>query len=93
MSQPFIARVNDLSAKREPKEIVEKAVKFVQDYALRSTDARVTLDEVAWLAAFLVKATETAAGNTFKHVVTNPDGSRVIEVTASSTIKTASEAR
>lgn len=90
MSQPFIARVQQLMAQRTDTEIVKNALDVIHKYSIRSTSASVPLDDMAWLAAFIAKASEGARNEIMRRSThLNPDGSRVINITADDSVKAA----
>jgi len=90
MSQPFIARVQQLIQQRTDMEIVQTAIDVIQKNALKSTAATLTLDEVAWLAAFIGKASSGARDAMMKRdVAVDENGTRVINITADDSVKAA----
>lgn len=88
-----------LIKKHPDKRIVEEALKRAQSWAGMSTNKIITLGEVGWLVALLARSGVVAAEtekeppktSVDKITTVNPDGSRVIEVTATENLDTKSE--
>lgn len=90
MSQPFIARVQQLMAQRTDTEIVKNALDVIQRHALRASNGNVPLDDMAWLAAFIAKASTGAKEEIMRRSMQqNEDGSRVITIVADDAATTA----
>jgi hypothetical protein len=77
-------------AQRTDKELTELAFEKFTRWAMLSSDKMVSLDEVAWVAALLVKAVKSA-GIDLLHRTESQDenGARVVGVVASDGVKLA----
>lgn len=85
MSQPFIAKIKELMAQRTPAELVTGAISRMEDWAMLSSGKEVPLEQVAWLAAILLAANPNT--DIMRKVRVGSDGSRTVELTAGSTLK------
>lgn len=83
MSQPFAQLVGKRATQFTDQELTERAFTAFNRWSLLSTNQRVTLDEVAWVGALLVKAMKTAGIDIQKHETVDVNGSRVVGVVAS----------
>lgn len=90
MSQPFAHLVSKRVALRSDKELTETAFEMFNRWAGLSTDKRVSLDEVAWVAALLVKAVKGAGIDLLHRTETQDEnGARVVGVVVSDGVKLA----
>lgn len=90
MSQPFAQLVSQRIAMRNDGELTEQAFGVFNRWAMLSSDKRVSLDEVAWVAALLVKACRSAGIDLLqKHETQDENGARVVGVVASDGVKLA----
>lgn len=83
MSQPFAKLVGLRAAQFNDAELTERAFGAFNRWALQSTNARVSLDEVAWVGALLMKAMKSAGIDIQKHETVDENGARVVGVVAS----------
>ena len=83
MSQPFSLLVGKRAEQFEDVELTERAFTAFNRWSLLSSDKLVSLDEVAWIGALLVKAFKHSGVDIQRHEATGPDGERVVQVTAS----------
>lgn len=91
MSQPFAQLVAKRAAERSDKELIEEAFRRFNSWALLSAGKQVSLDEVAWVGALMIKAFKQAGldvGLT-KYEMRDENGARVFGVTASDGVNVA----
>lgn len=89
MSQPFAMLCGKRAAQFEDKEISERAFKVFNRWALLSSDKHVSLDEVAWVGALMVKAFKQAGTDITKTETRDANGARVVGLVASDGLKVA----
>lgn len=90
MSQPFAYVVSQRIAQRSDKELTEIAFDKFSRWALLSSDKMVSLDEVAWIGALVVKAVKSAGIDLLQqHETQDENGARVVGVVASDGVKLA----
>lgn len=90
MSQPFAYLVSQRIAQRSDGELTETAFNMFNRWAMLSSDKRVSLDEVAWVAALVVKAVKSAGIDLLqKHEIQDENGARVVGIVASDGVKLA----
>lgn len=89
MSQPFAQLVGTRAAQFEDAELTERAFKTFNRWSLLSSAKLVSLDEVAWVGALLVKAMKQAGVDIQKHETFDANGARVVGVVASDGVKVA----
>lgn len=89
MSTPFAMLCGKRATQFEDKEITERAFKAFNRWALLSSDKHVSLDEVAWVGALLVKAFKQADLDIMKTETRDANGARVVGVVASDGLKVA----
>lgn len=90
MSQPFAQLVGARARQYEDAELTEKAFAAFNRWALLSTGKLVSLDEVAWVGALLVKAMKQAGVDILAKTETkDANGARVVGVVASDGVKVA----
>ena len=90
MSQPFAHLVSKRVAQRSDAELTQTAFDMFNRWAMLSSDKRVPLDEVAWVAALLVKAVKSAGIDLLhKQETRDENGARVVGVVASDGVKLA----
>lgn len=84
MSQPFAQLVGKLVKQRTDQEITEEAFKCFNTWALMSTRKLVSLDEVAWVGALMMKALQSGGMDTglTRHEMRDANGARVVGVVA-----------
>jgi hypothetical protein len=84
VSQPFAHLVSKRVALRSDKELTEVAFEKFNRWAGLSSDKMVPLDEVAWVAALMVKAVRSAGIDLLhRHETRDENGARVVGVVAS----------
>jgi hypothetical protein len=66
MSQPFAQLVGARAQQFEDAELTERAFKAFNRWSLLSASKLVSLDEVAWVGALLVKAMKSAGVDIMK---------------------------
>jgi hypothetical protein len=89
MSQPFAATVAKLVAQRSDQELADEAFARFNRWSMLSSDKHVSLDEVAWIGALLVKAYKHAGVDIHKTETRDENGARVVGVVASDGVKLA----
>lgn len=90
MSQPFAHLVSKRVALRSDGELTEQAFAMFNRWAGLSSDKMVPLDQVAWVAALLVKGVRSAGIDLLhKHETRDENGARVVGVVASDGVKLA----
>jgi hypothetical protein len=90
VSQPFAQLVSKRVALRSDAELTETAFEMFNRWSMLSTDKRVPLDEVAWVAALLVKAVRSSGIDLLhKNETRDENGARVVGVVASDGVKLA----
>lgn len=90
MSQPFSYLVSKRIAQRTDGELTQTAFDMFNRWAMLSSDKKVSLDEVAWVAALLVKAVKSAGIDLLqKHETQDENGARVVGIVASDGVKLA----
>lgn len=89
MSQPFAALVAQRAQQFEDAELGERAFAAFNRWSLLSTSKLVSLDEVAWVGALMVKAFKKAGLDIQKHETRDENGARVIGIVASDGVKVA----
>jgi hypothetical protein len=87
VSQPFAQLVGTRAAQFEDSELTEHAFKAFNRWSLLSSSKLVSLDEVAWVGALLVKAMKSAGVDIMKHETRDENGARVVGVVASDGVK------
>lgn len=87
MSQPFAQLVGRRAQQYEDAELTERAFGAFSRWSLLSTDKHVSLDEVAWVGALLVKAMKQAGVDIQKHETRDENGARVVGVVASDGVR------
>ncbi len=85
MSRPFAQIVAKRAAERTDQELTDEAFNRFNSWALMSGSKLVSLDEVAWVGALLVKAFKHAGLDTglTKFETRDENGARVVGITAS----------
>lgn len=83
MSQPFAQLVGTRADQFTDAELSEKAFAAFNRWSLLSTSKLVSLDEVAWVGALMVKAFKAAGVDIQKHETRDENGARVVGVVAS----------
>lgn len=83
MSAPFAMLCGKRASQFDDKEIAERAFKAFNRWALLSSDKHVSLDEVAWVGAMLVKAMKAAGTDILKTETRDANGARVVGLVAS----------
>lgn len=89
MSKPFAQVVAERAELFEDAELTERAFAKFNRWSLLSSDKLVSLDEVAWVGALMVKAFKHAGIDIQKHETTDENGARVVGVVASDGVKVA----
>jgi hypothetical protein len=89
MSIPFAQLVGQRAKQRTDQELTELAFSKFTRWALMSSDKMVSLDEVAWVGALLVKAVKSAGIDLLKNETRDENGARVVGVVASDGVKVA----
>lgn len=89
MSQPFAKLVADLVAKQTDQQLTENAFAAFNRWALLSADKRVSLTDVAWPAALMVKALKASGIDLMKTETRDENGARVVGITASDGVRVA----
>jgi hypothetical protein len=89
VSQPFAQLVGTRAEQFEDSELTERAFKAFNRWSLLSSAKLVSLDEVAWVGALLVKAMKSAGVDIQKHETRDENGARVVGVVASDGVKVA----
>lgn len=91
MSQPFAQLVAKRAAERTDKELTDEAFNRFNSWALLSAGKLVSLDEVAWVGALLIKAFKQAGLDTglAKYETRDANGARVFGVVASDGVSVA----
>lgn len=89
MSQPFAIVVGQRAEQFTDAELTERAFGVFNRWSLLSTAKLVSLDEVAWVGALLVKAMKTAGIDLQKHETRDENGARVVGVVASDGVNVA----
>jgi hypothetical protein len=91
MSQPFAQVVAQRAAQRADAELTEEAFRRLNSWSLQSASKLVSLDEVAWLGALLIKAFKKAGLDTglMKTETRDANGALVVGVTASDGVNVA----
>lgn len=88
MSQPFAQLVGTRAATFTDAEIAERAFAKFNRWSLLSSDKHVSLDEVAWVGALLVKAMKQAGVDILaKSETKDENGARVVGVVASDGVR------
>lgn len=90
MSQPFAQLVGRRAQQFSDTELTERAFGAFDRWSLLSTDKHVSLDEVAWVGALLVKAMKSAGIDILaKSETVDENGARVVGVVASDGVRVA----
>lgn len=91
MSQPFAQLIAKRAAERTDKELTDEAFNRFNSWALLSAGKQVSLDEVAWVGALLIRAFKQAGLDTglMKHETRDENGARVFGVTANDGVSVA----
>lgn len=89
VSLPFAQLVSRRAAQRTDEELTESAFAAFNRWSLLSTDKMVSLDEVAWVGALLVKAYKQAGVDIQKHETIDENGARVIGIVANDGVRLA----
>lgn len=91
MSQPFAQVVAKRAAERTDAELTEEAFSRFNSWSMLSSGKLVSLDEVAWVGALLMKAFKNAGLDTglMKHETRDENGARVVGVVASDGVNVA----
>jgi hypothetical protein len=87
MSLPFAALCAQRSQQLTDAELTERAFKNFSRWAMQSSGKLVSLDEVAWAGALLLKAMKGAGLDVFKAETTDANGARVVGVVASDGVR------
>jgi hypothetical protein len=83
MSIPFAQLCAQRAAQLTDSELTEQAFKRFNRWAVMSSGKLVSLDEVAWAGALLLKAMKVAGIDIMKAETTDENGARVVGVVAS----------
>jgi hypothetical protein len=83
MSLPFAMLVGQRAEQFGDAEISEKAFAVFNRWSLLSTDKLVSLDEVAWVGALMVRAFKASGVDINKNETRDANGARVVGVVAS----------
>jgi len=91
VSQPFAQLVAKRAAERTDKELTEEAFSRFNSWAMLSSGKLVSLDEVAWIGAVMVKAFKQAGVDVGlnKFETRDANGARVVGITATDGFRTA----
>lgn len=90
MSKPFAALVSDLVHKRTDGELMEHSFNLFSKWAMLSSSKQVSLEEVAWVGALLVKSAKSAGVDLMaKHETRDVNGARVVGIVASDGVSVA----
>lgn len=89
MSQPFAQLCARRATELGDAELTERAFTLFNRWAMLSSSKHVSLDEVAWAGALLLKALKSANIDVFKTETTDENGARVVGVVASDGVKVA----
>lgn len=87
MSKPFAQVVAERAELFEDAELTERAFAKLNRWSLMSSDKLVSLDEVAWVGAVLLKGLRAAGAGMQKHETVDENGARVVSVTASDGVR------
>jgi len=83
MSLPFAALCAQRSQQLTDAELTEHAFERFNRWAMQSSGKLVSLDEVAWAGALLLKAMKAAGVDIMKVETRDENGARVVGVVAS----------
>jgi hypothetical protein len=83
MSVPFAQLCGQRAQQLTDQELTEEAFKRFSKWAMQSSSKLVSLDEVAWAGALLLKAMKTAGIDIMKTETRDENGARVVGVVAS----------
>lgn len=90
MSKPFAQLCAERATQREDAELSEIAFSHFNRWALLSSSKLVSLDEVAWVGALLVKAMKSAGVDILAKCETrDANGARVVGIVASDGVRVA----
>jgi hypothetical protein len=87
MSQPFAMLVAKRAEQFSDAELGERAFGAFNRWSMLSSDKQVSLDEVAWVGALMVKAFKAAGLDINKHETRDENGARVVGVVASDGVR------
>lgn len=87
MSKPFAQVVAERAELFEDAELTERAFSKFNRWSMLSTDKFVSLDEVAWIGAVLLKGLKAAGMGMQKHETVDENGARVVGVVASDGVR------
>lgn len=87
MSLPFAQLVGQRAEQFSDAELGERAFGAFNRWSLLSTDKHVSLDEVAWVGALMVKAFKASGVDINKHETRDANGARVVGVVASDGVR------
>lgn len=83
MSQPFAMLVAQRVKQFTDQELADRSFELFNQWAMQSTDKQVSLDQVGWIGAFLVKAAKSAGIDLLaKHETRDENGARVVSIVA-----------
>lgn len=91
MSQPFAQLVAKRADERTDEELTEESFRRFNQWSLLSSSKLVSLDEVAWIGALMIKAFKKAGLDTglMKTESKDANGARVVGVVASDGVNVA----
>lgn len=89
MSIPFAQLVGQRAQQFEDAELTERAFNAFNRWSMQSSSKLVSLDEVAWVGALLVKAVKAAGIDLLKTETRDASGARVVGIVASDGVKVA----
>jgi hypothetical protein len=90
VSQPFAQLVGRRADQRTDAELTEEAFNRFNRWSLMSSDKLVSLDEVAWVGALLLKAMKSVGVDIMKkHEARDENGARVVGIVASDGVRVA----
>jgi hypothetical protein len=87
MSLPFAVLCAQRSTQLTDAELTERAFKTFNRWSMQSSGKLVSLDEVAWCGALLLKALKQSGIDVFKNETVDENGARVLGVVASDGVR------
>lgn len=91
MSKPFIQACKDIASRHTNEEIEQRLGQYLLSWSMLSTSKMVSLDQVAWLGAAIVKGAEMAG--LAKQETRDAHGARVVGIVADDGVRVADGAR
>ena len=85
MSKPFIQACKELAARHSDQEIEQRVGKYLLKWSMMSTNKTVSLDQVAWIGAAILKGAKHAGLD--KRESCDANGARVVGVVADDAVR------